>query len=825
MAENSENNNNGKDKIIPQVIEDEMKRSYLNYAMSVIVGRALPDARDGLKPVHRRILFAMNDMGIKHNTPFKKCARIVGDTLGKYHPHGDQAVYDALVRMAQDFSMRYPLVIGQGNFGSIDGDNAAHMRYTEAKMAKIAEEMLQDIEKETVPFTPNFDESLTEPLVLPSKIPNLLINGSSGIAVGMATNIPPHNINEICQGMIKLIEKPDVDVTELLSVIKGPDFPTGGIIAGRQGIVQAYASGRGRAIIKSLIEVEKKGERERLVVKEIPYMINKSQLIEEIADSVKTKKVEGISDIRDESDRKGMRIVIELKKGATPEIVENQLCKHTRLRSTFGILMLALVDNQPRVLGLKPLLETFLKHRQLVVRKRTEFDLKKAEERAHILEGLKIALENIDAVIKLIKKAKDVAIARDGLMKDFKLTDKQALAILDMKLQKLTSLETQRLMQERKDLLELIKKLKEILADEKKILNIIKNEMNELMKNYGDERRTRIEEAEDDLEIEDLVEEEDQVITITHSGYIKRLPIETYKLQRRGGKGVIAAKAREEDSIEHLFIANTHSYLLVFTNKGQVYWLKVYQIPEASRQGAGKAVINLVELEQGETVKAVIPIKEFDDQHYLVMATKNGLVKKTNLNAYSRPRQGGIIGITLNEDDDVVDVKLTDGTKQLIIASKQGMAVKFDEKDARPIGRTSQGVRGIKLEKGDEVVGMVIAPEDKKLLTVTENGYGKKTLISEYRLISRGGKGVINIQCSERNGPVSAVRTVNDDDELMFITKKGIIIRTDSTGISTIGRNTQGVRLMKLDEGDKVVSATNIVKEESENIEEDVTEE
>ncbi|MBC8501044.1 MAG: DNA gyrase subunit A [DPANN group archaeon] len=803
------------ENIIPQVIEDEMKTAYLSYAMSVIVGRALPDAKDGLKPVHRRILFAMNDMGMKYNHPYKKCARIVGEVLGKYHPHGDTAVYDSLVRMAQNFSLRYTIIDGQGNFGSIDGDNPAAMRYTEARLAKICDEMLQDIDKDTVNFTENFDGSLKEPVVLPSKLPNMLINGSSGIAVGMTTNIPPHNLSEVANGLVALIDNSKITPMELMSHIQGPDFPTGGIIAGRGGIISAYSTGRGRIILKGVVEQEKRGDKEILVITEIPYMVNKSMLVEEIADAVHDKKVEGISDLRDESDRKGIRIVIELKKNATPEIVVNQLLKHTRLQTTFGVIMVALVNNEPKILNLKDLLTHYLNHRREVVRRRTRFDLKKSEKRAHILEGLLIALKKINLVIKLIKTSESVEKAKKGLMKKFKFTTIQALAILDLKLQKLAKLERKKINKEHKELLRLIDELRAILRSEKRILEIIQDELQELTNKYGDDRRTQISEDEELLDVEDLIEEEDVVVTLTHAGYIKRLPIDTYKLQRRGGKGVIATGTKEEDFVEEVFVANTHSYLLVFTDKGKVHWLKVYQIPEAARQAKGRPIINMIRVEPGESVKAVISVMEFDKDHCLLTATKNGIVKKTSLEAYSRPRRGGIIGLNLDKGDEVVDVVLTDGKKKILLATKKGYAVKFDEKDVRPIGRVSRGVKGVSLRKEDELIGMIIARDDKKVLTVTENGYGKKSLISDYRFIRRGGRGVINIKTSDRNGDVVAIKSVTDDDELMFISRNGIVIRTFSSDISTIGRNTQGVRLMRLNEKDVVVSAAKIINGDS----------
>ncbi|MFH1770432.1 MAG: DNA gyrase subunit A [archaeon] len=807
----NEKDNKPEEKIILQVIEDEMKSAYLSYAMSVIVGRALPDAKDGLKPVHRRILYAMNDMGMRHNSPYKKCARIVGEVLGKYHPHGDSAVYDSLVRMAQSFSLRYMLIDGQGNFGSIDGDNPAAMRYTEARLAKISDEITQDIEKDTVDFVDNFDGSLKEPIVLPSKLPTLLINGSSGIAVGMATNIPPHNISEISQGVIALIDNPKISPNELISYVQGPDFPTGGIIAGRSGIISAYNTGRGRILVKGLVEQERKGEKDVLVIKEIPYMVNKSSLVEEIANGVQSKVIEGVSDLRDESDRKGIRVVVELKKNVTPEIVLNQLLKHTRLQTTFGVIMVALVNNEPKVLTLKDALEYFLDHRFDVVKRRTKFDLKKSEQRAHILEGLLIALKNIDSVIKLIKASESVEKAKKGLMNKFKLSSVQAAAILDMKLQKLAKLEQNKIEQEHNELLKLIEKLREILRSKTKIFDIIKDEMKYLSDKYGDERRTQISEDEELLDVEDLIEQEDVVVTLTHAGYIKRLPIDTYRVQRRGGTGVIATETTDEDFVEDVFIANTHSYLLVLTDKGKVHWLKVYQIPEATRQAKGRPIINLVNVEPGEIVKAVIPVSDFDKNHYLITATRNGIVKKTSLEAYSRPRKGGIIALKLDEGDEVVDVVQTDGKQNLLLATEKGYAVKCDETDIRPMGRVSRGVKGVSLRDKDVLVGMVIAVDDKKILTITKNGFGKKSMISDYRFIKRGGKGVINIKTSDRNGGVVAIKAITDDDELIFISRNGIVIRTNSSEVSTIGRNTQGVRLMRMREGDEVVSAAKIV--------------
>ena len=809
-----EPNKKKQEKIVQRVIEKEMKTSYLDYAMSVIVGRALPDARDGLKPVHRRVLYAMHHTGLFHNKPYRKSAFVVGRVLAEFHPHGDQAVYDALVRMAQDFSLRYPLISGQGNFGSVDGDSAAAMRYTEARLSKIAEEMLFDIDKETVKFVPNFDNSSLEPTVLPSKLPNLLINGSSGIAVGMATNIPPHNICEIIDGVVKFIENPEISIRELMGSIKGPDFPTGGIIYGKSGILHAYEKGRGRLIVRAKTITDDTKNKERIIVTEIPYMVNKSQLIQDIASFVKEKKIRGISDIRDESDREGMRIVFEIKAGMNPQIVLNQLFKHTRMQLTFGVIMIALVNNEPKVLNLKELIFYYVKHRQDVVRKRTEFNLKKSEEKAHLLQGLIIALKDIDATIKIIKQSTSIENAKQALISNFKLSALQAHAILDMKLQRLTSLEQESIKKEYEGLLKLIEELKSILASEQKIMGIIKKELIELKEKYHDGRRTQITDFNNEIQEEDMVQEVENVVTVTHQGYIKRLPLKEYKQQHRGGKGVVAAGTKGEDFVEDLFIANSRNYMLIFTNKGKIKWLKVYTIPEASRQAKGKAIINLLDLEKDEKVTACVPVRDFDDKHFLVMSTKKGIVKKTNLISYSKPRKSGIIAITLDENDELINVILTDGNKQIMLATKKGNAVRFDENEIRPVGRSARGVIGIRLKENDEVIGMVECVPDQTLLTVTENGYGKRTQISEYRLISRGGSGVINIQCSERNGNVVSIKSVSDKDELMFISQKGIIIRTKAAEVSIIGRNTQGVRVMKLEESDKLVAAA-IVKENS----------
>jgi DNA gyrase subunit A len=800
----------GSPLIISRIIEEELQRSYLDYAMSVIVGRALPDVRDGLKPVHRRVLYGMSELSNRYNQPYKKSARIVGEVMGKYHPHGDASIYDTLVRMAQDFSLRYPLVDGQGNFGSLDGDPPAAMRYTEARLSKIADEMLQDLDKETVEMVENFDGSLKEPLVLPAKLPNLLVNGSSGIAVGMATNIPPHNLGEVAAAIVALIDKPDIEVLELAKLMPGPDFPTGGIIQGRTGIMQYYQSGRGKLRVKSVIKQETvKGDKQRLVITELPYQLNKADLITEIADAIKEKRIEGVSDIRDESDRDGIRVVLDLKKDANPEIVENMLMHTTRVQVTFGVIMLALVDGQPKVLGVKPILEQYLLHRRSVVRKRTEFDLRKAQEKEHLLEGLVIALDHIDPIIRLIKSAKNTDEARTGLMDSYKLSEKQSNAILEMRLSRLTSLEQTKIRDELDTTRTLIADLKDILAHESRILNIIKTELTELSETFKSNRRTQIiEGGEEEIDLEDLIEPEDVVVTISSENYCKRLPLSTYRAQNRGGKGITAATTKDEDTIRHLFIANTHSWLLIFTDKGKVYWTKVYNIPEGSRQSKGKPIINLVKVEPGEKVRAVIPVKEFSEDKYLFFATRNGTVKKTQLSAYSNVRSNGIAAINIEEHDDLVSVLLTTGHDTIFLATASGMAVRFSEEDVRAMGRNSTGVIGVRLEEKDEVVDAIISHENQAILTITENGYGKRTEAGEYRHISRGGKGVINIITSERNGKVVTIKSVDEHEDVMLISKNGITIRTPVSGISIIGRNTQGVRLMHLKQGDKVVACT-----------------
>jgi len=807
--------NQAKERIIPRLIEQEMRQSYLGYSMSVIVGRALPVVRDGLKPVHRRILFAMWSEGLLHNKRYSKCAGIVGEVLKKYHPHGDMAVYDALVRLAQPWNMRYPLVDGQGNFGSVDGDSAAAYRYTEARLTKLAEEMLQDIDKETVEFIANFDGSAKEPIVLPSKVPNLLLNGSAGIAVGMATNIPPHNMNELCDGIIKVIDEPEIDVLDLLKTVKGPDFPTGGIIMGQAGIRQAYLTGKGRVKVRARSEIEETKNKTRIIITEIPYMVNKAHLIEMIADLVRDKKVQGIADLRDESDRDGMRVVVELKQGANAEIVLNQLYAHSRLQDTFSINLLGLVDNQPKVLSLKDIIFEYITHRKEIIRKRTQYDLTQAENRAHLLEGLLIALDHIDAVVQLIKKSESAEAARTSLMEDYKLSERQAQAILDMTLRRLTGLEQEKLRNEHKELLEKIKELKDILAHETKILGIIKTELTELKDTYGDERRSQLLESEAmDIDDEALIKPEDCVVTITHAGYVKRLPLDTYKQQRRGGRGIIAAEAREDDFVEKVFVANTHDYLLCFTSFGKVHWVKVYQLPEAGRYAKGSAIVNLVQLAPDEKVTTYITVKEFTESDFLFMVTKQGTVKKTPLAEFSNPRRGGIIALGLGKGDELKKVMLTDGQQNILIATKDGSAVKFKEEDVRPMGRTATGVRGIRLREGDLVVGAAIAEDDKTLLTVTSKGFGKRTKVEEYRLTARGGVGVTNIKITEKNGEVVGIQSVTDDDELMLISQKGVLIRTPAKGIGVIGRSTQGVRIMRLGDDDQVIGVATIAPEE-----------
>ncbi|MEK6939235.1 MAG: DNA gyrase subunit A [Nanoarchaeota archaeon] len=804
-------NENGT-KIIPRVIEEEMKEAYVNYAMSVIVGRALPDVRDGLKPVHRRILYAMYDMGMFHNKPFKKCARIVGEVLGKYHPHGDTAVYDSLVRMAQDFSLRYPLIKGQGNFGSIDGDNAAAMRYTEAKLNKLAEEMLKDIEKNTVEFKDNFDGSLKEPQVLPSRIPNLLVNGSSGIAVGMATNVPPHNLKEVCAALITLISNPDINTQQLMEIIPAPDFPTGGELLCGGELLHAYEKGRGKVTIKAVTELE----GDKIIVKEIPYQVNKSELIEQIAELVRDKKVPGIRDINDESDRDGIRIVISLKKDADANVVLNQLHQYSRLTSSFGINLLALVHGEPKTLGLKELLQHHLMHRKDVIVKRTQYDLEQAQQRVHILEGLLVALNNVDEVVAGIKKSRTVDDARNFLTSTYSLSLEQANAILDLRLQKLASLEQEKIRTEHAELLVKIAFYQEVLGSEQKVYELIKEELEEIKTTYGDERRSRVVQGDyADVDMEELIKEETVVVTMTNSGYVKRLPIYTYKTQKRGGKGVIAASMKEEDFVERLYVTSTHAYMLFFTDKGQVYWLKVYHVPEASRQAKGQHIANLIEKANDEKVTAIIPVRDFKEG-YLFMATKDGTVKKTELQEFSRPRKGGIRAIGLDEGDTLVGVKYTTGDQEIILATKEGSANRFNEQDVRSMGRAAGGVRGIRLDAEDEVIGMLAAEEGMNILTLTEKGYGKRTPVSEYRLCNRGGKGVTNIKITDKNGPVKAVMLVDGKEEIMLVSKQGNGIRVKCSDISVIGRATQGVRIMRLEENDSLAAAAKIVVEDEE---------
>ena len=767
-----------RDKVVPIYIEDEMKNSYIDYSMSVIVARALPDIRDGLKPVHRRILFGMHQLGLRYNRPYRKSARIVGDVLGKFHPPGDSAVYDAMVRMVQEFSLRYTLVDGQGNFGSVDGDSAAAMRYTEARLNATAEAMLQDLDKNTVNFMSNFDESLKEPIVLPSLFPNLLVNGASGIAVGMATNIPPHNLTEVIDAIIAVINRPDLRVETLMGHVQGPDFPTGGIIYGVTGIHDAYTTGRGRVMVRARASLEKgRGNREAIIITEIPYQVNKSNLISSIADLVKDKKVEGISDIRDESDRDGMRIVIELKRDAQPQVILNQLYKHTQMQTTFGVIMLALVKGIPRILNLKAFLQNFIDHRHEVVLRRTKFELEKAEKEAHILEGLKIALDNIDAVIELIKKSRNPETAKQGLMKKFKLSEIQAKAILDMRLQRLTGLERKKIEEEYLQLIKLIARLKGILDSRDKQIAIIKDELKGIKDKFGDERRTEIISKTEEFSVEDFIAEEDMVITISLSGYIKRFPVSGYKRQGRGGKGVIGAGMKEEDSIEHLFIASTHHYILFFTNRGKCYWLKVHAIPQAGRGSRGRAIINLIGVGKDEKISAMVPVKNFNEDKYLFMATQKGLTKKTHLGAFSHPKRVGINAILLREGDRLIDAKLTDGNQDIILGSHNGQAIRFNESKVRPMGRNTSGVRGITLVGDDKLVGMVVVRRDGSLMVVTDQGYGKRSANSDYRVTGRGGKGIITVKTGKKNGLMIAIMDVLDTDDLLLITAKGQVIR------------------------------------------------
>ena len=797
----------GEGKVVPVNLEQEMRNSYIDYAMSVIVARALPDVRDGLKPVHRRILYAMQEAGMGSNKPYKKSARIVGEVLGKYHPHGDRSVYDAIVRMAQDFSMRYMLADGHGNFGSVDGDPAAAMRYTEVRMSKISELMLQDIDKETVDFVPNYDESLKEPSVLPAKFPQLLVNGTSGIAVGMATNIPPHNMNEVIDGVLMLLDNPDTTIEELMTVIKGPDFPTAGLILGTQGIREAYTTGRGVIKMRAQAHIETMSNgKPRIIVTELPYQVNKARLVEKIAELVRDKAIEGITDLRDESDRNGMRVVIDLRRDANADVILNQLYKHTQLQDSFGVIMLALVDGRPRILNLKEVLYYYVKHEEDVITKRTKYELAKAEARAHILEGLTIALDHLDAVITTIRESRTADIARAALMEGFDLSEKQAQAILDLRLQRLTGLEREKIEEEYQEVLKTIEWLKSVLADEGKIRQIIRDELTEVKSKYGDERRTRITIDVSSMNVEDLIAEEDVVVTLTHNNYIKRMPITSYRNQKRGGRGVTGMGTKEADFVENMLITTTHHTILFFTNRGRVYHLKAYEIAESSRQAKGTAIINLLPIESGEKITAVIPIKHFKPERFLFMATKKGIVKKTNLTDFDTARKGGLIAITLDEDDELIGVKKTNGERYVILGTRQGISIAFAEDDVRAMGRVARGVRGIRLNDGDEVIGMDNLKRDAEVLTVTAEGFGKRTPTAEYRLQSRGGKGIINLKVTKKTGVVVGLKVVQPGQELMLITTEGIVIRTDVDDISVISRNTQGVMLMKTESGDKVAS-------------------
>ncbi len=802
-------------------IEDEIKLSYLDYAMSVIIGRAIPDVRDGLKPVHRRIFYTMHELSNDYNKPYKKSARIVGDVMGKYHPHGDAAIYDATVRMAQDFSMRYPLVDGQGNFGSVDGDPPAAMRYTEIRMARLAQEFLRDIEKETIPFQPNYDNSLLEPTVLPTRVPNLLLNGSSGIAVGMATNIPPHNMSELCRGLLALLDDSSLTVADLMHFIPGPDFPTAGFIYGREGIREAYETGRGVIKMRARIEVEESGKRTHLIITELPYQVNKAKLQERIGELVKHKRIEGIVDIRDESDREGMRVVLTLRQGDDPKVVENQLYKHTAVESTFGVIMLAVVDNRPEVLNLRDLLLKFLDFRREMIVKRTQYELAQAERRAHILEGLKKALDHLDAVIALIRAASSPAEARTGLMERFELSEPQAQAILEMRLQRLTGLEREKIIQEYELLLKEIERLRQILASPALVDRVIREELEELLNQYGDHRRTEIVADTGEINIEDLIADEEMVVTVSKTGYIKRTPLAIYRTQKRGGKGRTGMSTRAEDVVIFLFTASAHDYLLLLTNRGQVFWLKVYELPEVGPAAIGKAIVNLLPLQKDEKVQTILPLREFKADHYLVMATRNGVIKKSQLTAYSNPRSTGIKAIVLDEDDEVICARITDGNRHLFLMSQAGKCIRVDEKEFRPLGRVSRGIRGMNLD-GGQLVGMDVIDEGKSILVITQKGFGKRTPSEEYRSQSRGGKGVLNTRVTDKNGEVVGFRQVADEEEILMITDRGRLIRTPVAPIRQIGRVTQGVKLIDLDEGEQVVDVAVLQesdepKEEGEN--------
>jgi len=807
---------NARERILPRLIEDELKESFLDYSMSVIVQRALPDVRDGLKPVHRRILYAMNELGLVPGRPYKKSATVVGDVLGKYHPHGDVALYDALVRMVQEFSLRYPLVDGQGNFGSVDGDPAAAYRYTEARLTRIAMTMLGDIDKNTVDFVPNFDDRLQEPTVLPARLPNLIVNGSAGIAVGMATNIPPHNLVETVAAINHLVDHPDAPVKELRKFVKGPDFPTGAIIYGRAGIKDCYEKGRGRIVIRARAtaeEIESTG-KQQIVVTEFPYQVSPDRVIEQIRDLVVAKKLEGVSDLRNESDKEGIRVVIELKRDAVPLVVLNQLYSHTQMQTTFGAIMLALVDGGPKEMNLKELFEHFIEHRHIVITRRTEFELKRAQDREHILEGLKIAVDHIDEVVRIIRKAKDVPTADAALRKRFKLSEKQSAEILNMRLARLTALEISKLEDELKEVRKFIKECKEILASKPRRMKILKEELSELAHGFGDERRTEIVADQGEFSIEDLIAEEDMVITVSHAGYIKRLPVTAYRRQRRGGRGVISAHTKEDDWVEHLFIASTHDYMMFFTQGGQCYWLKVHEIPQAARAARGKPIMSCIAIKADERIAALVPVREFSDDQYLLFATKQGVVKKTVLSEFGNPRSVGIRAINIEKGDELIDVQVTDGKNDIVLATRHGMSIRFHEKDVRDMGRTTTGVKGIELEKRDRVIDMVVVRRKSTLLTVTEKGMGKRSELDEYRVQHRGGRGIITLKRADKTGDVVALKEVLQDDELMMITKKGIMIRVPVEGIRISGRNTQGVKVMNLIAGDLVVDVARVVKEE-----------
>ena len=813
---------NSRERILPRPIEDEMKQSFINYSMSVIVSRALPDVRDGLKPVHRRILNAMNELGLVPGRPYKKSATVVGEVLGKYHPHGDSPVYEAMVRMVQDFSLRYPLVDGQGNFGSVDGDPAAAYRYTEARLTRVAVAMLEDIDKNTVDFQPNYDDRLMEPTVLPSKIPNLLVNGSSGIAVGMATNMPPHNLREICKAIELLVDQPDATIQDLTKHVTGPDFPTGGYIYGIQGIKEAYETGRGKVVMRARAQIEEKESsgKSAIVITELPYQVNKATLAKSIADLTMDKKLEGISAVRDESDRDGMRLVVELKRDAIPHVVLNQLYKHTTMQSTFGVINLALVKGQPRVMNLKELLQHFIAHRHEIIIRRSQFDLDQAAAREHILEGLKIAVDNIDEVVEIIRKSKDVDEADDRLRKRFKLSEKQSEAILNMRLAKLTGLEIEKLEAELKEVRTIIAELQSILASREKRMRILKDEMEEVTKSFGDDRRTEIIPDQSEFSVEDLIVEEDMVITISHTGYIKRTPVSTYRRQRRGGKGLTGATTKEDDWIEHLFIASTHDYVMFFSNLGQVYWLKVHEVPQGGRATRGKPIVQCIAVRPDEHITALVPVREFADNRWLVFVTRNGTVKKSVLSDYGNPRANGIIAINIETGDELIDVQLTDGNNDIVLATSGGMSIRFHESDVREMGRATGGVKGIELDTEDRVIGMVVIRRDATLLVVSEKGFGKRSEISEYRVQKRGGKGIITFHNTDKTGHCMALKEVQPQDELMMITRSGVIIRVPVDGIRVIGRNTQGVRVMNLEGADSIVGVARVVKEEEGEVDE-----